>query len=158
MNLQLLIGLILTILPISELRVGLPVIVQYCLKNNLNILPYFILVIILNILVIFVIFFFFDFLHNHLMKFKLYKKLIGSFIARTQKKTAKVEENMKNLGFIALFLFVAVPLPGTGAWSGTFISWLLGLNRLKSFIAISLGVILAGLLILIGSLGIFSLF
>ena len=55
-------------------------------------------------------------------------------------------------------LFVAVPLPGTGAWSGCLVSWLLGLDRKKSILAISLGVIIAGLIILFASLGVFSLF
>jgi hypothetical protein len=48
MNLQILIGLILTILPVSELRGGLPVIVEYVVRKNLSVWPYFVLVLILN--------------------------------------------------------------------------------------------------------------
>ena len=53
-------------------------------------------------------------------------------------------------------LLVAVPLPGTGAWTGALIAWVLKLNRLKSFIAISAGIIIAGILVLSASLGFFS--
>jgi uncharacterized membrane protein len=62
---------------------------------------------------------------------------------------------MEELGYIALMIFVAIPLPGTGAWTGTLIAWTLGLNRLKSFIAIAVGVLIAGLLVLLLSLGVF---
>ena len=54
--------------------------------------------------------------------------------------------------------FVAIPLPGSGAWTGTLIAWIIGLDRLKSFVAITFGVIVAGLIILLVSLGSLGLF
>ena len=63
-----------------------------------------------------------------------------------------------NYYFIALVLFVAVPLPGTGAWSGSLVSWVLGLDRGKSILAIALGVLIAGLLIFLGMFGFISFF
>ena len=56
---QILIGLLLTVLPVFELRGGLPVIVEWATRNNVSVWPWFILVLILNILVIFFIFAFF---------------------------------------------------------------------------------------------------
>jgi len=156
MNSQLLIGLILTILPVFELRAGLPVIIDYCLKNNLLIWPYFTIVLMLNILVIFLIFLFLDFFHNELLNFKSYKKFSSKILNHTRKKAHKINQSMEKFGFIALMIAVAIPLPGTGAWTGTLVAWILGLNRLKSFIAISLGVILAGLIILLASLGLLA--
>lgn len=158
MELQLLIGLILTIVPLVELRLGLPVVIDYCLKNNLAIAPYFIIVLILNVLIIFAIFFFLDFFHHFFMRISIYEKIFGKGIEGIQKKVEKIKSKESNSKFIALMLFVSVPLPGTGAWTGTLIAWLLGLNRLKSFIAIALGVLVAGVLILFASLGVLGFF
>jgi uncharacterized membrane protein len=127
-------------------------------KYGVSVWPYFLVVLILNILVIFFIFFFLDFLHKEFMRLKIYKKIIARILNRIQKKADKVEKRLDDLGYVALMLFVAIPLPGTGAWSGTLVAWLLGLDRLKSFIAIALGVIIAGFLILLFSLGLSNWF
>ena len=155
---QLILAIILTILPISELRLGLPLALDYALKNNLSILPIFLMIVLINILVVFLIMFFLDFIHHRLLKFKFYARLFNFYIKKIQKRTNKVEKNFSIYGYLALTLFVAIPLPVTGAWTGTLISWILGLDRKKSLIAISLGVLIAGIIILIGSLGLFSLF
>ncbi len=158
MDFQILLGLLMTILPVFELRGGLPVIVEYAVRNNLNIWPLFVLVLILNILIIFFIYFFLDFLHENFMKINLYKKFMHRYLERVRRRAEKVQKQMDNLGFLALALFVAIPLPGTGAWTGTLVAWILNLNRLKSFIAISCGVVIAGFIILFASLGFFSWF
>jgi len=77
---------------------------------------------------------------------------------RFQKKVDKFEKRYESIGFLALVLFVGIPLPGTGAWTGCLVSWILGLNRKKSIFAISLGVLIAGVLILLGTLGFISWF
>lgn len=51
--------------------------------------------------------------------------------------------NVKSGGYIALALFVGIPLPVTGAWTGTLVAYVLGLSRKKSIVAIELGVLLA---------------
>jgi len=155
---QLVLAIILSILPISELRGGLPVAIDYALKNNLNIFPIFLMVFLLNILVVFFIFFFLDYLHKYFMKLKVYKKVFGYFLKKTRKKADKVEARMGLFGWFALSLFVALPLPITGAWTGTFIAWILGLERKRSILAISLGVLIAGIIILLTSLGVLSYF
>ncbi len=158
MEIQLLIALLLTVVPLVELRGGLPVIVDYCLKNNLSIIPYFLIVVLLNIFVIFLAYTFLEFIHIHLMKWKFYSKIFNGFVKRLRRKNENFEERFNNLGFLALVIFVAVPLPGTGAWSGTLIAWLFGLEKKKSVAAISLGVIIAGILILLASLGVLGFF
>jgi len=92
------------------------------------------------------------------MKFKFYRKTFGFFHKRAEKKSKEVDKNMKNLGYLALCLFVAIPFPITGAWTGTLISWVLGLNKIKSFFAIALGVIIAGIIVSLVSLGIINIF
>lgn len=154
---QLILAIILSILPISELRGGLPVAVDYALKNQVGILPIFLMIISFNILVIFLIFFFLDYLHKHFMKFSWYQKAFGFFLVRTRKKADKVESKIGTLGFLALTLFVAVPLPVTGAWTGCLIAWILGLERKRSIFFIGLGVLIAGVIVLGASYGILSL-
>ncbi len=156
MDTQILIGLLLTVLPIFELRGGLPIIIEYLVKNNLSIWPYFLLVLILNISIIFLIFMFLDFLHEKFMRLRWYKKIIGKILLKIQKKADKIEIKMNKWGYLALMLFVAIPLPGSGVWTGTLVAWIIGLNRSKSFFAIAAGTIIAGLLVLLLSLGIFA--
>lgn len=158
MDLRIIYALILTVMPVTELRVGLPLALVYALENNIPIYLVFPLIILLNILVIFFIFYFLDNLHNLFMKNNFYRKIFNSYMKRFQKKIDKFEIKYKSTGFFALVLFVGIPLPGTGAWTGCLVSWILGLNRKKSILAISLGVLIAGVLILLGTLGFISWF
>ncbi|MCR4734020.1 MAG: small multi-drug export protein, partial [Treponema sp.] len=58
--------------------------------------------------------------------------------------------------FIALMLFVAIPLPGTGAWTGTLGASMLNMKFRDAVLAIILGVLIAGVIMMLGSLGVFS--
>jgi len=158
MDLRLFYAIILTLMPITELRAGLPLALIYAIDNNIPIFLIFLLIVLINILLIFFIFFFLDYLHSALMNIKIYKETYNKFLKRFQKKVDKLEKRHNVLGFLALTLFVAIPLPGTGAWTGTLAAWILGLNRKKSILAISLGVLIAGILILFGTLGVLKLF
>jgi len=83
---------------------------------------------------------------------------MNKYLDRVRKKSIKFQKDFKAIGYLALCLFVAIPLPGTGAWTGSFLAWFLKLNRLRSFIAIALGVTLAGFIVLFISLGVFQAF
>ena len=157
MDLKLIWAMLLTIMPVTELRVGLPLALVYAIENNIPIWLIFSLIILLNILIIFFIFYFLDNLHHIFLKSKIYKKLFEKYLLKFQKKVDKFEKKYNTAGFFALILFVAVPLPGTGAWTGSLLSWLVDLDRKKSILAISMGVLIAGLLILFGTLGFLSL-
>ena len=110
----------------------------------------------LNVAVIFLIFLFFDFVHGVFMNVGLYRKVIGRVLGRLQRKVDRVRSGMDKWGYFALMFFVAIPFPGTGAWSGTMVAWVMGLDRMKSFFAIAAGVVLAGFLVLLLSLGFFN--
>ena len=153
MDLKLLWAIILTIMPITELRVGLPVAILYAIEQKIPVWLIFSLIVLLNILIIFFIFYFLDHLHHIFLRCNFYKKFFEKYVGKFQKKVDKFEKKYETLGFLALVLFVAVPLPGTGAWTGCLLSWLVGLDRKKSILAISTGVLIAGLLILFGTLG-----
>ena len=159
MDFRILYAAILTVLPFTELRAGLPIAITFALDNNLPVFPVSFAIILLNILVIFFVFWFLDNLHAFLIiKSKFYKSFFNKFLERFQKKVDIFERRYRAIGFIALVLFVAVPLPLTGAWSASLISWILDLDRKKSILSISLGVIIAGILVFLGTLGIINLF
>lgn len=66
----------------------------------------------------------------------------GSWIHRKLEKVReKAHPLVEKYGMLGLAVFVAVPLPGTGAYSGTAAAWLLGMDKMKGFIAVSLGVV-----------------
>lgn len=158
MSLKLLYAILLTLMPITELRIGLPLAISYALENNIPVFLIFFLIVSVNILLIFFVFFFLDYIHKYLMNIKFYKKIFHGVLKRFRKKVDKFESKYKTAEVLSLALFVAVPLPGTGAWSGCLLAWILDLDRKKSILGISLGVITAGIIILFGSLGFAKLF
>ena len=58
--------------------------------------------------------------------------------------------------YFALFLFVAIPIPGTGAWTGTLAASILNLDFKKTMTAVIIGILVAGLIMLLASLGLFK--
>jgi len=151
-------AILLTIMPVTELRAGLPLAISYALEKNIPISLVFLLIVFVNILIIFFVFFFLDYINKYLIKLKFYNKIFNGFLKRFRKKVDKFEKENGKTWFWALVLFVAVPLPGTGAWSGCLLAWILDLDRKKSILAISLGVLIAGIIVLFGSLGFVKLF
>ena len=158
MDFRLIYALILTVMPVTELRAGLPLAIVYARENSIPLLLVFSLIVLLNILMIFVIFYLLDTAYKLFKNIKFFKKFVALYLNRFQKKIDKFEKKYETIGFLALVLFVAVPLPGTGGWSGCILSWLLGLDRKKSILAIAAGVSIAGTIIFIGTLGFISLF
>ena len=149
------ITIILSMLPISELRGAIPYAI---LKAGINPFTAFFIAVFANILVIPLLLFFLDYFHNIFLKMNTYKKLFNFYIER---KVAKIKKKYETLELLVLFFFVAIPAPGTGAYTGVLLSWFFELNRKKSFAVIALGVITAGIittLLTVGGLGIFRLF
>ncbi len=136
----------------------MPLAIIYANDHNLPIISIFLLILLVNILIIFFIFYFLDNIHHVLLNVRIYRKFFDAYVKRFQRKVDKFEKRYSAMGFLALTLFVALPLPVTGAWSGCLISWLLGLDRKRSILSIALGVIIAGILMLIGTLGFLNLF
>ena len=88
------------------------------------------------------------------------KKIIGGicrfFLVKGKKGGEKLQSKAGRGLFVALFLFVGIPLPGTGAWTGTLAASLLDMKFKETVIAVVLGVLLAGLIMMAVSLGAFS--
>lgn len=91
-------------------------------------------------------------------KWKPFKKICDFCLKKGEKAGEKLLKNAGKYGtFIALFLFVAIPLPGTGAWTGTLAASILKLDFKKTIISIIAGVLTAGLIMLAVSLGLFKI-
>lgn len=67
------------------------------------------------------------------------------------------EPRIKKYGLIGLMVFVAVPLPMTGAYTGTVLSWLLAMEWKRSFVAVGLGVVFAGIIVMLATMGVVSI-
>lgn len=137
---------VISLMPILELRGGL-------IAASLMDLPAwtsFTVCLIANILIIPFVLFLMESILNWLSRFKK----IGRAISWWKKKALSKKGIIEKYGYLGVCLFVAVPLPGSGAWTGCLISVLLGLDKKKSFLAALIGVLIAGIIMMIFSYGI----
>ncbi|MFC1925546.1 COG2426 family protein [Chloroflexota bacterium] len=137
--------------PIVELRLAIPVaMVTYdmawysafpiCVAGNLLPVPFLLR--------------FLGPVSEFLSKIKLFERLINWVFKRTRRRSNLVEK----YGWLGLIMVVAVPLPGTGAWTGSILAFLLGMRFKPAFLSILCGVLIAGVIVTILShMGIFFL-
>ena len=135
---------IISLFPILELRGGL--IAAAVLK--LKLVPSFLVCFLGNILPIPFILLLINWIFELLKKVPKINKMIFWLEERTLKKRDKIDK----YGIWGLLFFVAIPLPGTGGWTGALLASLLHLDKKKSFGVIAMGVFIAGLIISILSL------
>ena len=88
------------------------------------------------------------------------KKIIGHFFSfcleKGEKGGRKLQEKAGRGLFVALLLFVGIPVPGTGAWTGTLAASLLDMDFKQTVLAVMAGVLLAGVIMLAASAGVFG--
>ena len=136
--------LLATVLPISELRGGIPLGISLGLDPLLT----FAIAVIANALIFFPAYFLLRGLYSKfLSRWGLFNRYLDSL-------RRKGKPRLDKYGFLGLALFVAVPLPLTGAYTGTILAWLFDMNWRKSFLAIGLGVLIAGIIVLLITLGV----
>ena len=133
----------ISMVPLIELRVAVPMAINL---YHLPVLTSYIVCIIGNMLPVPVIFFF----ARKVLEWGKDKKVIGKFftfcLEKGHKGGVKLQEKAGRGLYVALFLFVGIPVPGTGAWTGTLAASLLDMDFKKSVVAVMLGVVLAGLI------------
>lgn len=156
MFIKYLVVFLVSMVPLIELRGSVPIGLSPLLGEALPILPLYITSIIGNMLPVPIIFFF----ARKVLVWGADKKYIGKFFSfcleKGTKGGKKLEEKAGRGLYFALFLFVGIPLPGTGAWTGTLAASLLDMDFKKSVIAIMAGVILAGIIMGLASAGVFG--
>ena len=136
----LLISALLCFLPISELRGGLP----FALSRGIPVIPAVLYCVLLNALVGPLLFLFLSSLHKVLSRLPIYQRLFTKLIDRARNK---VKQKLEKYGYLGLVLFVAIPLPITGVYTGTLGAWVLGMKAKRALPAVALGAILAGIIV-----------
>lgn len=139
---------LVSMLPIIELRGAIPI----AESLGLNIFLYEPIAIIGNMLPVPIIYLF----ARKILEWGKDKKVIGGFFTWCLEKGNKAGSKLKNQAgtkgiFWALLIFVGIPLPGTGAWAGTLAASFLNIDFKTSIIAVTLGVLLAGIIMTFGS-------
>ena len=141
---------LISMLPIIELRGAIPIGAAIGLPWYLNM----IVSIIGNMLPVPFILLFsvkaFEFMKKH--------NIMVKFIEKIENRAKKRSEGLATGEFIGLMLFVAIPFPGTGAWTGALIAALLQFDRKRSFFYIGVGVAIAAVIMTLASYGVISLF
>lgn len=132
---------LISMLPLVELRGGL--IAAAILK--VPVIKAFIICFLANILPIPFILLFIQSIFKFLKEFKIFRPIIE----KLENKAMGKSDSVRNKQLLGLFIFVAVPLPGTGAWTGALIASLLEMPIKKSFATIAAGVFCAGLIMLV---------
>ena len=139
---------IISLLPILELRggliaaalLGLSPIKSYIISIIGNLLPIpFILLLINKVL-------------EWMRQSKHFKGIANWLDSKVEKHKGQIEK----YGYLGIVLFVAVPLPGTGAWTGSLIASVLDMDRKKTFLAVLCGVFIASIIMMILSFGILA--
>ena len=147
---------LVSMVPLIELRGAVPIGLSTWMGDPLPILPLYIVCILGNMLPVPIIFFF----ARKVLVWGSDKKFIGKFfkfcLEKGEKGGKKLQEKAGRGLYWALFLFVGIPLPGTGAWTGTLAASLLDMDFKKSVIAIMAGVVLAGIIMGLAAAGVFG--
>ena len=136
---------LLSLLPISELRGAIP----YGLANGLSIPTAFVFCVVLNALVCPFVYFFLRTVHGLFSRIGWYRSFFDKVVERAR---VKVKSKVDRFGYLGIALFVAVPLPITGAYTGTLGAWILGMDPKKTFLAVLAGVVIAGIVVTVVTL------
>jgi uncharacterized membrane protein len=145
--------MLIATLPIGELRASIPIALEY---YELSVTSAYAWSVIGNMIPAVLLIYFIGRISDYLSKkSKLFKKFFGWLFKRTQNK---FNSRYEKYGMLALTLFVAIPLPITGVWTGSIAAWLFGLPRKKSLAYIFAGVLIAGIVVSLLSLGVFNIF
>ena len=138
----------IAMVPIVELRGALPVAYGFHADDpTFNLLLSYIIIAIGNMVPVPFIFFF----ARRILEWGKDKKVIGKFftwcLKKGEKGGQKLQAKAKHGQYVALMLFVGIPLPGTGAWTGTLAASFLDMDFMKSVLAVIGGIVLASIII-----------
>ena len=167
MLLEILILILVTFIPFLELRASIPLgilagnveIFNLTLQGfGLNWPLVFLVCVISNMVLGIIIYFVLNKFIHHLLKFKFFNKYYTKKVEKTQKK---IKPYVNRFGLFGVALFIGIPLPGSGSYTGALAAYLLGLDYKRFILANMLGVVIAGIAVTIltlVSIGIFNLF
>jgi len=137
---QLLILILLTLTPALELRASIP----YGIMTGMNWVPVFVIAVIVNIILGIILYSVFDFGVKLFTKIKLVDKFYKKYVEHVQKKIHKAVEKY---GEWAVAIFIGIPLPGSGVYTGALAAYLIGMSKKKFAVACIAGVLIAGIIV-----------
>ena len=152
-----LIVFLISMVPLIELRGAIPYAIGYISAGyDLNLALCYLIAIVGNMIPVPIIYLF----ARKVLEWGKDKKVIGKFftfcLEKGEKGGQKLQAKAGRGLYWALFLFVGIPLPGTGAWTGTLAASILDMDFKKSVLAVIGGVILAGIIMGVASAGVFT--
>ena len=133
-------------MPISELRGAIPVAIMY----GFDPLTAYILSVIGNLIPVVPLLLWLETVSNRLRRYNSWDKFFDWLFTRTHRRHS---EYFEKYGTVALLLFVAIPLPVTGAWTGCAAAFVFGIKFRHAFPAVLLGVLAAGVIVTLTSIG-----
>ena len=145
-----LLTIMLSAAPVIELRGGIP----FALSQGATPAMALILALLGNLLVVPILLWGLEWIERQFMRWEFARRILEWMFVRSRRKGRWIER----LGMIGLVLLVAIPFPGTGAWTGALAARLLGIDSKKALLWISIGVVIAGVVVLLAGLGIVHLF
>jgi uncharacterized membrane protein len=148
----LIIAIILSLSPIFELRAGIPL----AILSGVPVWMAYLVSCLANLLVFFIVVYFLDWIHETFFKYRWYRRNYNFYISKNRRKIQNKIGTKWEAFF--LFLFVAVPLPFTGAYTASVLAWFFDLEKWKAFVPIALGVFVSGILVTLATVGIVRLF
>ncbi len=135
-----------TLVPTFELRFSIPIGIAILKMNWIFV---FFIAVITNIILGIIIFVFIEFIIKIITKIPFVKNLWEKYVAKTQ---TKIHQGVEKYGEWAIAIFIGIPLPGSGVYTGALAAFLIGLDGKKFFIANIIGVLIAGILMTIFTL------
>ena len=133
----------LTLLPFLELRAAIP---YGVLVLKMNWFTVFLIAVLTNMLLGPVLFIFVDKFIHLFLRIKFFDKWYSKYVEKSQKK---IKPYVEKYGILGIALFIGIPRPGSGSYSGTLGSYLLGISLKKFTLANALGVLIAGILVMV---------
>ncbi|MCD6522673.1 MAG: small multi-drug export protein [Candidatus Diapherotrites archaeon] len=135
-----------TLIPWLELRGSIPL----GISMGINPLAVFFICVSTNVLLVIPLFWFLDHAFFYIEQYEPIRKRIYAI-------HKKVRPYIMRWGPIGLLIFVSIPLPGSGAYTGAVAAYILGMPKRKAFNAIAAGVVIAGVIVTMVSMGVFEL-
>ncbi|HJN56580.1 MAG: small multi-drug export protein [Candidatus Woesearchaeota archaeon] len=138
---EILLIIAITFLPFLELRASIP---YGILVLNMHWIAVFAIAAITNIILGPIVYFFVDKIIHIFLRVKFIDKVYQKYVEKTQKK---IHKYVGKYGEAAIAVFIGIPLPGSGSYSGALAAYLIGLGYKKFIIANIIGVLIAGILV-----------
>lgn len=135
--------------PVGELRLAIPLALA---KFNLTVTEVYFIAVLGNIIPVIALLLFLEPISEFLIK---HSKLFERFFAWLFKRTRhRIDNHYQIIGSLALVIFVSIPLPVTGAWTGSVAAYLLGIPFWRALGLITIGILISGFLVSLISLGV----